>query len=85
MADACAMLAFHRGPMLTGRIYCGRDRQEPTRIVTVIITDKRDPMWTPDTQMVFDEGEWLDGTPIEALEAFAMLRLQARGFYLTAP
>lgn len=85
MADACAMLTFHRGPMLTGRIYCGRGREDPTRIITVIITDKRDPMWTPETPSVYDEGEWLDGTPIEALEAFAMLRLIARGFYLTAP
>lgn len=85
MADACAMLTFRRGPKLTGRIYCGRGVIDPTRTTTVIITDQRDPMWTPDMQNVFDEGEWLDGTPIEALEAFAMLRLIARGFYLTAP
>jgi hypothetical protein len=81
----CAVLRFHRGPMLTGRAYCGRNHQDPTRIVTVIITDKRDPGWTPETQNVYDEGEWRDGILLESLEAFAMLRLLSRGFYVTAP
>ena len=86
MADLpCAKLAFHRGPMLTGRAYCGQDVKNPTRITTVLITDKRDPSWTPDTQNVFDEGEWHDDILLEALEAFAMLRIAERGFYLTTP
>lgn len=81
----CIRLEFHRGPTLTGRAYCGRSIDKPTRIVTVLITDQRDPMWTPATSMVFDEGEWLDGTPKEVLEGFAMIRIAQRKFYLTTP
>jgi hypothetical protein len=86
MADApCAKLAFHRGPKLTGRAYCGRGVIDPTRIMTVLITHSRDPSWTPLSPMTWDEGEWRDDILLESLEAFAMLRLLSRGFYVTAP
>jgi hypothetical protein len=74
-------LNFHRGPTLTGVACCGRNPHDPTRITTVLLTDQRDPSWTPGTQNVFDEGEWREDMIPEILQGYALSRIHQRGFY----
>jgi len=77
-------LNLHRGPMLTGRVHCGKNQAEPPRLVSVIITDRRDPSWTPENahRYVLDLGPWVPDTLPKYLEAEAMLHAAACGFYI---
>jgi hypothetical protein len=56
----------------------------PYRVVSVIITDKRDPRWTPENagDYMKDIGPWAGPYLSDYLEAEAMLHAAACGFHL---